>query len=234
MDPDQETEAQQNKVANDDPSRTTYLGPDHVTLSNYWLNEIKSQEDTARQIMTICILLLGASITLITGNSKSIIYAIGNSTNLTFQVYLPIVPEKYLPLYDSLFHPFLYFSLLSSVLSFFIVWILALNIAIESLKPEPTRSKAPRYPEHLSFIANIKFKLCKKATRIIITGTSLTAIFIISLISSQNIGYIGSSVVILAALVLQIYVLYIVISELRQKQVSRRHPLTPPLGIDRK
>lgn len=42
-------------------------------FNNYWLNEIKSYEDTARQIIAVCTLLLGASITLIMSNKNIIV-----------------------------------------------------------------------------------------------------------------------------------------------------------------
>jgi calcineurin-like phosphoesterase family protein len=57
-------------------------------LDNYWLNEIKSQEDTARQIIAICTLLLGASITLITGNRDRIIDMVKDNINFTSSFYL--------------------------------------------------------------------------------------------------------------------------------------------------
>lgn len=142
---DQEAEIQKEPAMPGSNGQTINPKQDNAVLCNYWLNEIKSQEDTARQIMTICIILLGASITLITSNSNGITSTINNVTNITFQGYLPIIPEKYLPEYVSIFKSFLSFSMSISILSFLLVWILALNKAIESLKVEPINSKAPQY-----------------------------------------------------------------------------------------
>lgn len=231
---DQEDKVQKEPAMPDRNGQSINPKQDNAELCNYWLNEIKSQEDTARQIMTICIILLGASITLITSNSNGIILTINNAANMTFQAYLPIIPEKYLPEYVSMFKNLISFFMSISILSFLLVWILALNKAIESLKVEPINSKAPQYSEHLSFIANIKHSFCEKAAHIIITGTLLMAIFVIGLllITSQNANsQIGSFAASLAALILQLYVSEVIIKELKAKRASHRHPLTPPLSL---
>lgn len=60
------------------------------------------------------------------------------------------------------------------------------------------------------------------------------AIFVIGLllITSQNANsQLGSFAASLDALILQIYVLTVILKELKAKRASRRHPLTPPLSM---
>lgn len=157
-----------------------------ATLDNYWLNEIKSQEDTARQIITICTLLLGASITLITGNTDRIVGMINDNTNFTRHVHADIIYNNFRDqdLYayaDNIINDIM--KMMSIVMwsgliiiSFLFIWILALYAARKALKIEPITNK-----DHLSHIANIKHEHCMEATATIIIGTLLVTFFVVGL-----------------------------------------------------
>jgi hypothetical protein len=57
----------------------------NIASDNYWLNQIKSQEDTARQIISISILLLGISITSYSNNTKAFLLLM-NPTNASIRL----------------------------------------------------------------------------------------------------------------------------------------------------
>jgi hypothetical protein len=69
-----------------------------VVRNSYWLNEIKSQEDTARQLITACIVLLGASITLFTSRPEAVFLPIKLVSNQTKNItYNNSSVMQYLP-----------------------------------------------------------------------------------------------------------------------------------------
>lgn len=65
--------------------------PNQATLNNYWLNEIKSQDDTARQIMTGCAFVISISITLITANISNIESLLKLAMNLSENTYFKVI-----------------------------------------------------------------------------------------------------------------------------------------------
>lgn len=101
------------------------LGKDNPSLvDNYWLNEIKSQEDTARQIMAICIVLLGASFTLLMSNSSQIFLSLANSSEtLIYFFYKPIVSPEYL----KVIYMFCFVTLIIGITCFFLIWVVTLE-----------------------------------------------------------------------------------------------------------
>lgn len=117
----------------DESSPTTNSDMDCLTRNNYWLNEIKSQEDTARQIMTLCMLAIGISITLVTGN-------INNVNNLLNYTNDYIKAQSISPVPSPGISDFLLFALpyftISLLLIFFSTFIYGFARAGRSLKTE--------------------------------------------------------------------------------------------------
>ncbi len=159
-----------------------------AALEEYWLNEIESQEDTARQIMSISILLLGVSITLITNN-------IDNIDFLLNQTYSQIKASTSNDLLNSL----IFYIMVALTVAFFfiyiVIWIMAIIRSRESLKIEPISNKS--LPE----IAEAKQRHCESATNIIVLGIAITAtltvFFLIIILNYDSLDAIAIAVTIL-------------------------------------
>jgi len=152
---------------------------------NYWLNEIKSQEDTARQIVSISALLLGLSITMLSSNIDKIKFFAILSQNMS-KSYLPENDSGILYITNKIMYyelNFLGFIIL--ILSFFsllFVWIIVMDNANYALKLERSKSTSYNSPT-LEKIANIKHNYVYNTMKIISWGV----IGIISLLIIFNI-----------------------------------------------
>lgn len=180
-------EVQQKKEANE-AIHATDQGCSSAAIEKYWLNESESQQDTARQIMSISILLLGVSITLITNNIDNIDFLLGQ---MHAQINSGMRNEL---LSNAIF----YIMCALTVIFFFIyvvIWIMAIIKSRESLRIELIEDKT------LAEIAKIKQEHCESATKIIILGTSITAtltvLFLIIILNYQIEESIAIAVAIL-------------------------------------
>jgi hypothetical protein len=122
-------------VANDKPQNSQKN--DNTSLDNYWLNEIKSQEDTARQITTACILLIVASFTIVTNNADRILLFLNDtrpyvSGTSSYEAASHIIPGNYLISYET----FAFFQTIIGIGGFFFIWVFALSAARKSLELE--------------------------------------------------------------------------------------------------
>jgi len=152
---------------------------DTILLDNYWLNEIKSQEDTARQITTICILLLVASFTIITNNSENIFVYLNDTRpyvpgTSSYGLVSNIIPENYISLAESIS----FLIQIVSISGFFLIWLLALNAARKALELELIASNGEPHSRILANIAKIKQTHCRKAVNITILGMAFLSIFV--------------------------------------------------------
>lgn len=173
---------------------------DSALLNNYWLNEIKSQEDTARQIMTICIFLLGASITLITGNTDKISLSLANSSAVMTSAH-----NESDPIYTVVY----FFGFVIGMTNFFIVWMVALNVARKALRLDPITCDSKSQSIDLEHIAGIKYMRCKDAIYTLIGGIVFLIVLIIGLMmTSMKIiifSKIGALLVLISSIILIIF-----------------------------
>lgn len=150
-----------------------------MALKDYWLNEIKSQEDTARQIITICALLIGVSITLITSNFTGIAFMINDTLQKSNQSNDFLYDTFGVPTHYS----FLWglFSIFAMITCWFLIWIDALNIARISLK-----THVPEHSCHIPDIAIEKQKNCTNAAITMTGGMIGTALMAVSLLMVES------------------------------------------------
>jgi hypothetical protein len=163
-------------AANDKPKKL--LKHNTPSLDNYWLNEIKSQEDTARQIVTICILLLVASFTIIINNADRIFIFLNNTRpyvpgTASYDVASNIIPGIHLINIEAIS----FFSQIISIAGFFLIWILALKVAIRALKLEIINNNE-HHSINLAYIAIIKQAHCESSVNIITCGMVFLSIFV--------------------------------------------------------
>jgi hypothetical protein len=164
----------------DNASRTRATDYNQTNLSNYWINEIKSQEDTARQIIAVCILLFGASISLVSSNSATFVQMVEINIKSNLETY-PDTPDIILiAICVSIW--------VAITISFLFIWIQALRSASIALKIEELKENENQYIEHLSNIAKIKHKHCHKAITTIAIGSTLVT-FVVAGLFISAIGY---------------------------------------------
>ncbi len=180
----QDSTREQSIIANDKPNNSQKN--DTTSLDNYWLNEIKSQEDTARQITTVCILLLVASFTFVTNNVDRILLSLNNTRpyvpgTSSYEAASHIIPSNYLIYFEN----FGFFQTIIGVGCFFFIWVFALSAARKALELELITSN-----DKLFDVAVIKQVYCNNAINIIIFSMGLLSIFVIGFMMATLPGWL--------------------------------------------
>lgn len=190
-----ESTREQSVAINDNPQNLQRN--DTILLGNYWLNEIKSQEDTARQITTICILLLVASFTIITNNGDRIFLMLNDTRPYvagthSYEVASDILSNNYLFYLDKIG----FLATIICIVFFFLIWVLALNAARKALDLESITGNDELNSRRLADIANIKQIYCNNAVNLIIWGMALFSIFVsgfmVATLKGSVWSYLGS------------------------------------------
>jgi hypothetical protein len=191
VDVDEENEMQGNAIestsgANECDNKQIY----NSNYENYWLNEIKSQEDTARQIMSISVLLL-----------VGFIAAIANNNDKLINLYHYTLNESLLFKGDTSYWPYeTILMILQSgipaliIFLFFGIWLEALSRARKALRLQflvlSSEDLEKNWPsEHLEEIARVKQHHCERAIGIIIWGMLST----VSLVFALLILYVSTN-----------------------------------------
>jgi hypothetical protein len=187
-------------AATDKSSPTTNSDTDCLTCNNYWLNEIKSQEDTARQIMTLCVLATGISITLVTGNINNINMLLNYTTNYIEAQFISTVPS--FAIFELLSIALSYFTI-CMFLIFFSLFLFGFAIAGRSLKTEQiTRS------DHLAEIANKKHDYNKEAIYSVAISMWI-AIILVSIFMMTAMKYqLETATIVLCAIIVLWYMIH--------------------------
>jgi hypothetical protein len=140
----------------------------NIASDNYWLNQIKSQEDTARQIISISILILGISITSYSNNAKAFLLLM-IPTNGSIFLQDDVIYGKFLTDYFGLFFFILF------LFSFFFVWVIAIDTANYSLQLVHTDSYKT---ESFKKIADLKQGYISDTMKIVVLGIAWVSVAI--------------------------------------------------------
>jgi hypothetical protein len=139
---------------------------DSISSGNYWLNEIKSQEDTGRQIISISVLLLGLSITVLTSNTDRILVF----ANIPSKNPFPALNNSSIMFSKILYYEYSVLGFVYLFMFFFsllFIWIMAIDNANYALRLE----RMPSYDAgNLESIANIKHSYISGTMKIITWG----------------------------------------------------------------
>lgn len=144
---------------------------DEILYKDYWLAEIKSQEDSARQIISISIILLGLSITLFSSYCSQLrlqIISLLIDYNKASEIAQPIINKGGIIYIIPLMYAAQFFLLFSSAF----IWIMAIDTARRAIKLES--ADALKFKE----IASIKNKHISHTIKILIWGTMGLALLI--------------------------------------------------------
>lgn len=180
----QDSTREQSIIANGKPNNSQKT--DTTSLDNYWLNEIKSQEDTARLITTVCILLLVASFTIVTNNVDRILLLLNNTRpyvpgTYSYEAASHIIPSNYLIFFEK----FGFFLTIIGIGGFFFIWVFALCAARKALELELIASN-----DKLFDVAVDKRIYCNNAINIIIFSMVLLSIFVIGFMMATLPGWL--------------------------------------------
>ena len=203
LDNDEETQdstREQSVVANDKPQNSQKN--DTMSLDNYWLNEIKSQEDTARLITTVCVLLIVASFTIVTNNADRILLLLNDTRpyvpgTYSYEAASHIIPGNYLIFYET----FMFFLTIVGIGGFFFIWVFALIAARKALELDLITSN-----DKLFYVARIKQAYCNNAVNIIIVSMGVLSIFVIGFMMAMLPGWLGLGTLIMFTAIIVIFI----------------------------
>jgi hypothetical protein len=180
-------------------------------FDEYWLNEIKSQEDTARLLITISMVILGTSATIIMHNLEDIKILFNNANNITITI---ISTEMSASAFQYLF-----------IILFIIFFSFFFEVALKARRPlKPLEPEQTTQHDQLIKIASIKHKENIRAINRMTDGIWVM-ISLISVIMTTSLNFSRIAIYLIIVVLISMSFVYYIKFRIRESndKISRLH-----------